>query len=85
MELLLPAAPCARLVLIRALDCEDPVECIRALARELGAPSRLGDLGLTEAQAIAVAESTELGALAAPRPLDRSELRILLTRATRGD
>ncbi len=83
-ELLLPAVPSAAAILARAFEAE-PVGALRALAVELGAPTRLADLGLDLADALALADDIDPDALGSPRPLSREDLRSLLLAATEGE
>jgi alcohol dehydrogenase class IV len=79
--LVLPDAAWAAPRIARALGTDDAVDGLFALARELGAPSGLGELGFSEQD---VDEAARLGATAAPahpRPVSADELRGLLQRA----
>lgn len=71
--------------LSRALNGQDPAAALYRLARSLGAPSALRDLGMS-------AEALDLAATLAvrdtypnPRPVEPSEIKAMLTRAWRGD
>jgi alcohol dehydrogenase class IV len=80
-----PAAPSAVKAVARALGREDAAGGLYALAGEVGAARALRDLGMPEA---AIDRATEL-ALASPywnpRPLERSAVRDLLSRAWAGE
>jgi len=82
--LLLPAVPKAAAILARAFAAE-PSGALRALAVELGAPTRLSELGLDLADALALADELDPETLGSPRPLSREDLRRLLTVATEGE
>ena len=74
--------PQAGETIARALDADEPVAALRDLATRLGAPTRLADLGLTEAQACTTADEIDLDKLATPFSVSRNELRELLSAAT---
>jgi maleylacetate reductase len=76
--------PTALAVMERATS-EDPVRALLALATAVGAPTALGQLGVTEAQAIETAADIPLDRLAVPFPVSRQELQSLLLDAVRGE
>jgi maleylacetate reductase len=76
--------PEAQQLLARALEASDPVEGLVSLSERLGAPTRLADLGVSEAEVLAVAEEIDLSGLATPFPLTREQLRAMLQQAVRG-
>jgi alcohol dehydrogenase class IV len=81
----LPYAAEASRRLRRALDTDDPVSALRALATRLGIPAGLRELGLAEDQLEPIVEQLD-GHLPAghPRPTDRDALRALLHDAWAG-
>lgn len=81
---LAPAAPPAAAAIARALRAEDAAEGVFALARSLGAPSSLAELGFPPErldEAVALAEAV---APARPRPASADDLRSLLSGALAG-
>jgi maleylacetate reductase len=83
-ELAVAHMPDAGAAIARALGAADPVAGLRALVDRLGAPTRLEQLGLTEADARAVADEIPLDTLSTPFPVQRDELTRLLVAATVG-
>jgi alcohol dehydrogenase class IV len=81
----LPYAAEASRRLRRALDTDDPVGALRALATRLGIPAGLRELGLAEDQLEPIVERLD-GHLPAghPLPVDRDALRALLHDAWAG-
>ncbi|OXM42500.1 hypothetical protein CFP75_42485 [Amycolatopsis alba DSM 44262] len=77
----LPAVPRARAALARALHDDDPVAALKSLARGLGAPLRLSELGVRESDLRAVIDEVLTGPYANPRPVGRAELEQLLAEA----
>jgi maleylacetate reductase len=76
--------PGAAAAIARALDDDDAAGGVWALAEELGVPASLGELGLSEQQALQLADRVALEQLSAPIALTRADLRALLGSATRG-
>ncbi len=81
---LLPAAPEAGRRIAEALAAQDAAGAIAALAREVGAPASLAELGMTEDDAVRAAEAAAPGVPDEPRRPTRAELEELLVRAVRG-
>jgi maleylacetate reductase len=81
---LLPAAPRAADRIADALDATDPAAAIVALARDVGTPSSLGELGMGEDDVARVAAAAEPELPELPRRPSRAELEDLLLRAVRG-
>jgi maleylacetate reductase len=81
---LLPAAPEAGRRIAEALGAEDAAGAIAALAREVGAPASLAELGMTEDDAVRAAEAAAPGVPDKPRRPTRAGLEELLVRAVRG-
>ncbi len=80
----LPFAPDARERLARVIGNEDPAAGLHALARALGAPTALRDLGMTEDAIDRAADLAAENPYWNPRPIERDALRGLITRAWRG-
>jgi alcohol dehydrogenase class IV len=80
----LPAAEDAGRRLSRALDGQDPALALDHLARGLGAPRALRDLGMAEEALDRAADLAVENAYANPRPIERSEIRAMLARAWSG-
>jgi maleylacetate reductase len=76
-----PAAPEALERLRRALGSDD----LFGLARDLGVPASLAELGMTEDQVELAAELAAAVAPPRPRPATADDLRTLLEHALRGD
>lgn len=74
--------PEAGLVIARALGSDDVVGGLRSLGQATGAPSSLAELGLTESQAVALADDLDPAAMALPFTVSKGELRELLVDAT---
>jgi maleylacetate reductase len=81
----LPAAPGAARVIAAALGVADAAEGIAALARELGTPASLAELGVSEDDAGRAAAMAAPELPAQPRAASAAELEELLLRAVRGD
>lgn len=80
--------PCARDAgqrLSRALNGEDPALALYRLARALGIRTALRDLGMPQDAIDKAADLAVQNAYANPRPIERSEIRAMLTRAWSGD
>jgi maleylacetate reductase len=71
--------------LSRALNGQDPALALFRLARSLGAPSALRDLGMPLDALDQAADLAVQNAYANPRPIERSEIRAMLARAWAGD
>lgn len=81
----LSAARDAGQILSRALNGQDPAQALFRLARDLGAPGALRDLGM---QRDALDQALDLAVqnpYANPHPIERSEIRTMLARAWYGD
>jgi maleylacetate reductase len=81
---LLPAAPAAGRRIGAALEADDAAAGIAELAREVGTPRSLGELGMSEDDAERVAAVAEPDLPDRPRRPTRAELQDLLLRAVRG-
>jgi alcohol dehydrogenase class IV len=81
---LLPAAPEAGRRIAEALGAADPAAAIGALARDVGTPSSLAALGLTEDDAVHAAAVAAPDLPERPRRPTPAELEDLLRRAVRG-
>ena len=81
----LSAAEEASQRLSRALNGQDPALALHRLARSLGAPSALRDLGMPEDALDEAADLAVQNAYANPRPIERGEIRAMLARAWSGD
>lgn len=68
-----------------SLGGTDPAEAIWALARSLGAPKSLRELGISESDLDAAADLGTTNSYWNPRKVERDELRALLDAAWRGD
>lgn len=79
-----PAAPEAMRRIARAIGSDDAAQGLQALARRLGAPTSLRDIGMPEAGLDRVADLAVASPYPNPRPLERSALRALLQRAYEG-
>lgn len=83
-EVAIRSVPTAGPTLARALGVEDPVAGLRDLARRLGAPTRLSELGLTLAEAREVAEEIDPDRLGTSFAIGRDDVRAILVGATCG-
>ena len=81
----LPAAEDAGERLSRALNGQDPALALHRLARRLGAPRALRDLGMPQDALDKAADLAVENAYANPRPIERSQIRSMLARAWSGD
>jgi maleylacetate reductase len=81
----LSAAPDAGQRLSRALNGQDPALALFRLARSLGAPGALRDLGMPQDALDHAADLAVQNAYANPRPIERTEIRTMLARAWAGD
>jgi maleylacetate reductase len=79
-----PAAPAAVARLAVALGVDDAAAALWDLARRLGAPAGLGELGLAEAELDRAAGLAAAQVAQRPRPAGVEELRALLDDAWRG-
>jgi maleylacetate reductase len=80
----LPAAPEAGRRIAGALEAEDAITAIVALARDVGTPRSLAALGLTEDDAVRAAAVAAADLPEKPRRPTPAELEDLLRRAVRG-
>jgi len=80
-----PAAPRAVDRLSRALGAPDPAVALQDLAGRCGLPMALGELGMRESDLDRAADLGSANAYWNPRPIDKHVLKLLLTRAFRGD
>jgi maleylacetate reductase len=80
----LPAAPEAAERLRRALGADDPVAALVRLERDLGLPTSLAELGLTDDELDPAARLAAASAPPHPRPATQDDLRALLGRAFSG-
>ena len=80
-----PAVPDAIARLRRALATDVPAGALFDLAREIGAPGSLRELGMPEAGIEQAADEAVQNAYWNPRPLDRAGIAALLARAWAGE
>lgn len=80
-----PAIPHAMTILRRALGAEDPVAALSELARAVGAPSALRDLGMPEAGIDSASDHAVENAYWNPRPIERGPIRTLIAQAWAGE
>lgn len=71
--------------LSRALNGQDPALALFRLARSLGAPRALRELGMPQDALDQAADLAVQNAYANPRPIERTEIRAMLARAWSGD
>jgi alcohol dehydrogenase class IV len=71
--------------LSRALGGQDPALALYRLARSLGAPTALRDLGMPQDALDQAADLAVQNPYANPRPIERLEIRAMLARAWSGD
>jgi maleylacetate reductase len=71
--------------LSHALNGQDPAQALFRLARSLGAPRTLRDLGMPQDALDHVADLAVQNPYANPRPIERAEIRAMLARAWAGD
>lgn len=74
-------APEAGTAISRALRASDPVDGLRAISRELNAPTSLRPFGFTADAAEALADEVRLETLGAPFPMERDDVRAILSQA----
>jgi len=80
------AAPEAMAAIRRALGTQDSAgEGLQQLARDIGAPTRLADIGMKEEWIDRAAELAVANPYWAPRPFDQHQVRDLLTMAFHGE
>jgi alcohol dehydrogenase class IV len=80
-----PAIPDAMAAMRRALDTENPADALFVLARKVGAPRALKDIGMPEEGMETAADHAVENAYWNPRPLKREAIRDLIARAWAGD
>ncbi|WCT79238.1 maleylacetate reductase [Novosphingobium humi] len=80
-----PAIPEAMAMLRTALGDQDPAGALHRLARQVGAPRSLRDLGMPEPGIETATEQALENAYWNPRPLERAAIRDLIARAWAGD
>ena len=69
----------------RALGESDAARALHGLARRLGLPKTLAEIGMPESGIDRAADMAVLNAYANPRPVDRASVRELIAAAYRGD
>jgi alcohol dehydrogenase class IV len=79
------AAPEAMVRIARALGETDAARALHGLARRLGLPKTLAEIGMPESGIDRAADMAVLNAYANPRPVDRASVRELIAAAYRGD
>jgi maleylacetate reductase len=79
-----PAVPEARARLTRCLSSDDPAGALWDLARCIGAPTALGELGFSSRDAAKAAALVVSAVPANPRPVDEEEVHRLLLAAHEG-
>jgi alcohol dehydrogenase class IV len=80
-----PAIPDAMVRLRRALNTGDPAGALFDLARSVGSPAALKDLGMPKGGVTQAADDAMENAYWNPRPLDRAAIADLLSRAWGGE
>lgn len=80
-----PAVPSAMQRIAQALGSETAPDGLWALARHLGTPRSLHEIGLPQAALDRVADLSVQNAYANPRPIARDAIRVMLQDAWRGD
>lgn len=80
-----PVVPEAIGVMRRALGSDDPVAALVDLARRIGAPTALRDIGMPESGIEVAVEEAVGNPYWNPRPIEREGIRALITRAYAGD
>lgn len=80
-----PAVPEAERVVARALGVQNAAEGLFALARSVGAPTALRDLGMPEGGIDEAADLAMANPYWNPRPLERAGIRQLIARAWAGE
>jgi alcohol dehydrogenase class IV len=79
------AAPEAMARLARALGCDDPAVGVFDLARRLGVPSSLREIGMPESGIARAADLAVQKPYWNPRPVEREAIRTLIARAWAGE
>jgi maleylacetate reductase len=79
------AAPEAMVRIARALGESDAARALDGLARRLGLPKTLAEIGMPESGIDRAADMAVHNAYANPRPVDRASVRELIAAAYRGD
>jgi maleylacetate reductase len=79
------AAPEAMVRIARALGASDAARALHELARRLGLPKTLAEIGMPESGIDRAADMAVHNAYANPRPVDRTSVRELIAAAYRGD
>ena len=79
------AAPEAMVRIARALGASDAARGLHELARRLGLPKTLAEIGMPESGIDRAADMAVHNAYANPRPVDRTSVRELIAAAYRGD
>lgn len=79
------AAPAAMARIARALDADDAPQALYDLARAVGAPAALRDLGMPEQGIDAAADLAAANPYWNPRPIERDAIRALIARAWSGE
>jgi len=79
------AAPEAMVRIARALGASDAARALHELARRLGLPKTLAEIGMPESGIDRAADMAVHNAYANPRPVDRASVRELIAAAYRGD
>ena len=79
------AAPEAMVRIARALRASDAARALHELARRLGLPKTLAEIGMPESGIDRAADMAVHNAYANPRPVDRASVRELIAAAYRGD
>ena len=79
------AAPEAMVRIARALGETDAAGALHGLARRLGLPKTLAEIGMPGSGIDRAADMAVLNAYANPRPVDRASVRELIAAAYRGD
>lgn len=79
------AAPAAMAALRRAFGGTDPVAALADLARRIGAPASLRELGMPESGIDLAADEAMRNPYWNPRPVERDAVRALIARAYAGD
>ena len=79
-----PAVPAAMAALRRAFGGMEPVAALTNLARRIGAPTALRDIGMPESGIDLAADEAMRNPYWNPRPIERDGIRALLVRAYAG-
>lgn len=75
----------ARVVLVRALGPGDPARALAELARQVGAPRSLADLGVAEPDLERVGAEVLANPYSNPRPVTAEALQGILAAAWKGE